>query len=1090
MVAAKAWSETVWFKTYLLGPQDKHPMFLEHRVYQGSSGKVYPYGVTDTLQDKAEKRPYQALILENDFLKVMILPQLGGRVQRAYDKVNHRDFVYFNQVVKPAMVGLLGPWISGGIEFNWPQHHRPTTFMPVDGMVQNHEDGSASVVVSEKEPMHGLTITTTFTLPADKALLQIHSKIYNGNETARSFLWWSNPAVKGGDDHQSIFPPDVTAVFDHGKRAVIDFPIAHGEYYKVKYDGVDISRYKNLPVPTSYMAWRSNYDFVGAYSFNEEGGLLHVADHHIAPGKKQWTWGNGDFGQAWDRNLTDEDGPYIELMTGVYTDNQPDFTWIGAHESKEFTQNFMPYTKLGRVHNANTTAALKLEREEGKFKVGVYAVGYLKQVKAQILADGQVIDEKELNLSPCQAQLWEVAAPAARCQMRLMAADGTIVLSYGEHIKQALPLPEIAPTPRLPQEINSTDEAYFIAKHLEQYHHASRRPEDYYARALQIDPLDYRCNTALGQYEYERANFTAALEYANQALHRALMLNRNCECGQALVLKADVLLQQGKLDAAYDEYFRAVWSTNCKTQGFNGLATISARRGNFAACAQFAAEALLTDAQDVKALALKAYGLLKSGDSQATSLIATLQAQAPLEPLYAYLNYAQDSSADALAHLEQVLNGREINYLSVAEFLTAVGAQTEALELLNKVNAHTKGALIALVMAALSAPTKREALYAQAQQNFAAFVRFPNSVFERVMLGTLTDSAFALHLCACFDYSHRLYAKAVELWQQVLTLDKNYVDALRGIAIDACNQHQDINKAVALYRQAEAIAPNDERLLFELSLVEKLAKVPAQERLDRLEQAKPYSFKRDDLKAEYLTLLNLVGRVEDAHTFIQKSNFHVWEGGEGRVSEQYVINGILRAAQAIAKQDWSTARDILTCALTFPHNLGEGKLVVQTDNDLYFLKGAVEERMGLMDEAAASYAMACRGDSQVHEQRYYNDQKADYVFFNALALAKRGDKAGAERILQAMQRYGKQAVGAPIASDFFAVSLPDLIVLNKDEAAERDENAYLLQMLAALGFHDEATYRACLQQMKTINPSSYKAALYASIHDIILSFIA
>jgi hypothetical protein len=139
------------------------------------------------------------------------------------------------------------------------------------------------------------------------------------------------------------------------------FPIAHGIYYKHSYaGGVDISRYKNLPVPTSYMAWRSSYDFVGSYDYARQAGILHIADHHISPGKKQWTWGCGDFGKAWDRNLTDANGPYIELMTGVYTDNQPDFTWLKPYEEKTFTQYFLPYHQVGSVSNASLKAVLGL----------------------------------------------------------------------------------------------------------------------------------------------------------------------------------------------------------------------------------------------------------------------------------------------------------------------------------------------------------------------------------------------------------------------------------------------------------------------------------------------------------------------------------------------------------------------------------------------------------------------------------------------------------------------------------------------------------------------------------------------------------
>jgi len=166
-----------------------------------------------------------------------------------------------------------------------------------------------------------------FTLHPDKAYLEIKAQLYNRTNIPQTFLWWANPAVSVDDHYQSVFPPDVHAVFDHGKRDVSSFPIATGTYYKIDYSpGTDISRYKNIPVPTSYMAVNSEYNFVGGYQHDTRAGVLHVADHHVSPGKKQWTWGNGDFGIAWDRNLTDEDGPYIELMTGVYTDNQPDFS--------------------------------------------------------------------------------------------------------------------------------------------------------------------------------------------------------------------------------------------------------------------------------------------------------------------------------------------------------------------------------------------------------------------------------------------------------------------------------------------------------------------------------------------------------------------------------------------------------------------------------------------------------------------------------------------------------------------------------------------------------------------------------------------
>ena len=359
---SKVWEETVVIPTYEAAEPDRNPLFLEKRVYQGSSGKVYTHPVIDKISDEKIDKGYKAVFLENDYLKKMILPELGGRVQRAYDKTRNFDFVYYNQVIKPALVGLAGPWISGGIEFNWPQHHRPSTFDEVNYTFFENEDGSATVVVSEYENMFHTKGETEFTLYPDKAYLELKNHLFNRTPVKQTFLWWANPAVAVNSNYRSIFPPDVTAVMDHGKRDVSTFPIATGTYYKVDYSrGVDISRYDNLPVPTSYMAAKSDFDFVGGYDDGVKAGLLHIADHHISPGKKQWTWGSGDFGKAWDRNLTDEDGPYFELMTGCFTDNQPDFSYIAPFEARDFTQYFMPYHDLGQVHNANKDLSLEYQ---------------------------------------------------------------------------------------------------------------------------------------------------------------------------------------------------------------------------------------------------------------------------------------------------------------------------------------------------------------------------------------------------------------------------------------------------------------------------------------------------------------------------------------------------------------------------------------------------------------------------------------------------------------------------------------------------------------------------------------------------------
>ena len=541
----KAWRELVTIPTYEIGKAEKNPIFLEKRVYQGSSGVVYPYPVIESISDTKEDKEYQAIWLENEYLKVMILPELGGRVQMAYDKIKRRHFVYYNHVVKPALVGLTGPWISGGIEFNWPQHHRPSTFMPIDSTIVENEDGSVTVWVNEMERMFHQKGAAGFTLRPGCAFLEIQGRVSNRTSLPQTFLWWANPAVEVNDDYQSVFPPDVNAVFDHGKRAVSSFPIATGTYYKMDYSaGVDISNYKNIKVPTSYMAVNSKYDFEGGYENDTKGGMLHVASHHFSPGKKQWTWGNGDFGRAWDRNLTDEIDasnssqdkcdsaipmperqgfrPYIELMAGVYTENQPDFTWIMPYEEKQFVQYFMPYRELGVVKQATKDFIFNIEdtREGVRFKV----LATSKQEAKVELRDkkGEKYFSKTLTLSPEEILDETVDVKGATLNDLLFTISvGTpqrVSLMWHAEDDEIRPIPDAAEAALTPVDTKTNDQLYLTGLHLEQYRHATWSALDYYEEALRRDPNDVRCLNQTGLWYLRRGRFEKAETYLRKSV--------------------------------------------------------------------------------------------------------------------------------------------------------------------------------------------------------------------------------------------------------------------------------------------------------------------------------------------------------------------------------------------------------------------------------------------------------------------------------------------------------------------------------------------------------------------------------------------
>ncbi len=619
--SVKVWEEKVVIPTYEIGEPEKNPVFLEKRVYQGSSGKVYPYPVIEKISDIKEDKIWQAVYLENDFVKIMILPELGGRIQMAYDKTKERHFVYYNQVIKPALVGLTGPWISGGIEFNWPQHHRPSTYSAVDFDIEENPDGSKTVWCSEVEQMFRTKGMAGFTLYPDKAYLEIKVKLYNRTAQPQTFLWWANPAVKVNDNYQSIFPPDVHAVFDHGKRDVSDFPIANGTYYKVDYSpGTDISRYKNLPVPTSYMAINSNFDFVGGYEHDNKGGLLHVADHHISPGKKQWTWGNGDFGKAWDKNLTDEDGPYIELMWGVYTDNQPDFSWLHPYEEKAFSQYFMPYRDLGQVKNATKEAILNLEFSKNLAIVKFYTLGIYRNAKIKLEADGTVYLEEYIDASPKSSYEKEVTIditiPKHKYQLTLYDSQDNILVSYQPNIQKDKQIPDPAKEAKAPKDIKNIEQLYLRGLHLEQYRHATYEPGDYYKEALQREPGDVRNNNAMGLWLLRKGQFEKAESYFRIAIETLTERNPNPYDGEPYYNLGQGLKYQGRFDEAYTAFYKSAWNAAWQDAAYFHLAQLASIKGDFQSALELVEKSLIRNWHNHKARVLKIALLRKTGNKQ------------------------------------------------------------------------------------------------------------------------------------------------------------------------------------------------------------------------------------------------------------------------------------------------------------------------------------------------------------------------------------------------------------------------------------------------------------------------------------------
>ena len=353
--------ETLVIPTYETGAPDKNPIFFGGRSYQGAKGPVYPYPLFDKLSDVRKDKSYRAVWLENEYVRFCVLPELGGRIFIGLDKTNKYDFFYRQHVIKPALIGMIGAWISGGVEWNIPHHHRASTFMPVDYKLVENPDGSKTVWLGEIELRHRMKWIVGLTLYPGKSYLEATVKLFNRTPLPHSMLYFSNVAVHANADYQVIFPPSTEFGTQHGKKEFVHWPIGRETYGGLDRRGVDLSWWKNHPTPVSIFAWNYEDDFFGGYDHGRQAGVVHVADHHTVPGKKFFEFSNSEEGRMWDKVLTDQDGPYLELMAGSYSDNQPDYSWVQPYEVKVVKQYWYPIRQLGGIKNANLHAAVNLE---------------------------------------------------------------------------------------------------------------------------------------------------------------------------------------------------------------------------------------------------------------------------------------------------------------------------------------------------------------------------------------------------------------------------------------------------------------------------------------------------------------------------------------------------------------------------------------------------------------------------------------------------------------------------------------------------------------------------------------------------------
>ncbi|MBE0696595.1 MAG: DUF5107 domain-containing protein, partial [Anaerolineaceae bacterium] len=441
--------------------------------------------------------------------------------------------------------------------------------------------------------------------------------------------------------------------------------------------GTDVSWWANSPSPTSFFSAESKYEFFGGYDHARGAGVVHVADAGISPGKKFFTWANGPFGHQWQRNLMDDTGEYLELMAGVFTDNQPDFSWIMPHETRTFSQFWFPVQQIGAMKNANVRAAINLELKGDVAWCGVYATEVLPHAQVILSGKDHVLFERTVDLAPGAPFTVEVSVLAGieptSLLLRVLTAAGEEIIRYQPEGPGDGSLPEPYQPVPAPGDVSQNEQLYLIGLHLEQYRHPTLVPEIYWEEALRRDPGDARCNLALGKSLLRRGLFKQAEAHFRKSVQRLTAWNFNPYDGEAHYNLGLVLQYQGCLDEAYKAFYKAVWNYAWQSAGYYALAQIDLQRKDYARALDHLERSLQVNSQSSKARSLKAALLRRSGNPAGAAALAAGTFQ--MDPLDFWARYeyvlateAQghaSKSAAALAEMKHLIRDEAQTYLDI-----------------------------------------------------------------------------------------------------------------------------------------------------------------------------------------------------------------------------------------------------------------------------------------------------------------------------------------------------------------------------------------------------------------------------------------
>ena len=975
--SARAWEGTITIPTYGWA-EDVNPKFwaLEGEVKFSTTVKgsiVYPYTMQDHLSRTKEDRTYKALFLENEYLKITCLPELGGRLHSVFDKIKWKEMFHLNNVIKPSMIAMRGAFISGGVEWNaGPQVHTVTIVSPVDALTGKNPDGSAYIELSNIDKIFRNRWTVRVTLHPGKAYLDEQISIFNPTDAINPYYFWNCTAFPNRAGTRFIYP--MTLGTDHNRIKFFSWPI---------HEGKDLSWLKNYETWASIFSVDCSFDFFGAYDVDADRGIVQVADHNKLSGKKAWTWGNWDFGLVSQKNLTDDDGPYIEVQSGPLP-TQSDYGMLLPRQAISWQEWWYPVHGLGNgFEYATKDVAIQTVRKEDRLQLRMLATDTFRVANCTISERGQELLNKKIDLSYRRPVVVELSpAPQSAVDVILKTRSGDVLASFA----MPLPIPKVSP-PDVSKLMTKSDEQLSVDEKYSKglkYDLATNRKKarEYYENALAEDAQYSLALRGLAVLDIEAGLYEDAIELLEKAL------TRDDSDGLSWFFLGVSHLRLRNTKEAINCAYKASVCSDTTSIGFDLAGRAYMRLGNYSKAIGAFEKAVQLNSKDTKTknhliLALYASGGKRSAYKKAKERIAkdptdlVPRALLSLQNKRAMARFVEQEARDFVGEYD-------FEMLETSLAFAELGLVNEAAKLLSAafaedVEENERNPLPLYYLAYFASrqgnATIAKSYLSQAERTYKDYV-FPSrpesiEVFKYAISERPEDAHAHLHLGNLYGNFGRV-EEAARHWRKASELEPSLSIAFRNLGLYTWAVEEDLTKAEEFYRKAIAARPKDQTLYRDLADI-LLAGNKRSEAIKVLEATPSEKMRRADV----IIMLAQAYTDEKMYTaaidLLESTPYFVnWEG-QTITWDLFNKAHLERGRKRFDKKDFKGALEDFEAALTYPENIGVGRSNKPQEARAHYWRGKALEELGRLEDAQSAWNKGIAGLEGSKEQDKYRE---------------------------------------------------------------------------------------------------------------------